>query len=215
MRSEATVFVVDDEPSVLRAIARLLRSSGFNVQTFRSPQEFLDGYDPNGPGCLVLDVAMPGLSGLDLQEALLSRGIELPIVFLTARGDIPMSVEAMKRGAVDFLQKPASGDKLLQAIQAGIDRDVSNRLAKADRSGFEQRLATLTAREKEVFRHIISGKPNKQVAADLGVVEKTIKVHRGRIMTKMKVQSLADLVRVSERVGIKPAAGASRIATPG
>jgi FixJ family two-component response regulator len=184
------------------------------VQTFRSPQEFLDGYDPNGSGCLVLDVAMPGLSGLDLQEALLSRGIELPIVFLTARGDIPMSVEAMKRGAVDFLQKPASGEKLLQAIQAGIDRDVSNRLAKADRSGFEQRLATLTPREKEVFRHIISGKPNKQVAADLGVVEKTIKVHRGRIMTKMNVESLADLVRVSERAGIKPVADASRALHP-
>ena len=121
----------------------------------------------------------------------------------------------MKRGAVDFLQKPVNGEKLLQAVQTGIDRDVSNKLARADRLGIEQKLATLTAREKEVFRHIISGKPNKQVAADLGVVEKTIKVHRGRIMTKMKVQSLADLVRVSERVGIKPAADTSRTATPG
>ena len=215
MRSEATVFVVDDEPSVLKAIARLLRSSGFNVETFRSPQEFLDGYDPNTTGCLVLDVAMPGLSGLDLQEALSLKAIELPIIFLTARGDIPMSVQAMKRGAVDFLQKPVNDEELLEAIQTGIDRDVANRLARADRLGIEQRLATLTAREKEVFRHIISGKPNKQVAADLGVVEKTIKVHRGRIMTKMKVQSLADLVRVSERVGIKPAADTSRTATSG
>jgi FixJ family two-component response regulator len=215
MRSEATVFLVDDEPSVLKAVARLLRSSGFNVETFRSPQEFLDGYDPNTTGCLVLDVAMPGLNGLDLQEALCSKAIELPIIFLTARGDIPMSVKAMKRGAVDFLQKPANDEELLQAIRTGIDRDVANRQVRADRLGIEQRLATLTAREKEVLRHIISGKPNKQVGADLGVVEKTIKVHRGRIMTKMNVRSLAELVRVTERAGIKPPADTSRIAASG
>lgn len=215
MESEATVFLVDDEPSVLKAIARLLRASGFNVETFRSPQEFLDGYDPNTTGCLVLDVAMPGLSGLDLQEALCSKAIELPIIFLTARGDIPMSVQAMKRGAVDFLQKPANDEELLEAIRTGIDRDVANRQVRADRLGIEQRLATLTAREKEVLRYIISGKPNKQVAADLGVVEKTIKVHRGRIMTKMRVRSLADLVRVAERVEIKPLTDTSRIAPSG
>ena len=215
MRSEATVFLVDDEPSVLKAIARLLRSSGFNVETFRSPQEFLDGYDPNTTGCLVLDVAMPGLTGLDLQEALCSKAIELPIIFLTARGDIPMSVKAMKRGAVDFLQKPANDEQLLEAIRTGIDRDVANRQVRADRLEIQQRLATLTAREKEVLRHIISGKPNKQVAADLGVVEKTIKVHRGRIMTKMNVPSLAELVRVTERAGIKPPADTGRTATSG
>ena len=213
MRSEATVFLVDDEPSVQKAIARLLRASGFNVETFRSPQEFLDGYDPNTIGCLVLDVAMPGLSGLDLQEALCSKAIELPIIFLTARGDIPMSVQAMKRGAVDFLQKPANDKELLEAIRIGIDRDVANRQVRADRLGIQQRLATLTPREKEVLRHVISGKPNKQVAADLGVVEKTIKVHRGRIMTKMNVRSLADLVRAAERAEIKPPAETSRIAT--
>ena len=213
MRSEATVFLVDDEPSVLKAIARLLRASGLNVETFLSPQEFLDGYDPNTTGCLVLDVAMPGLNGLDLQEALCSKAIELPIIFLTARGDIPMSVQAMKRGAVDFLQKPANDKELLEAIRIGIDRDLANKQVRADRLGIQQRLATLTAREKEVLRHVISGKPNKQVAAALGVVEKTIKVHRGRIMTKMKVRSLADLVRVAERAEIKPPTDTSRIAT--
>jgi FixJ family two-component response regulator len=206
MSSEVTVFLVDDEPSVLKAIARLVRAAGFKVETFRSPQEFLEGYDPSRTGCLVLDVAMPGLNGLDLQEALCSKAIELPIVFLTARGDIPMSVKAMKRGAVDFLQKPANDEELLKAIQDGIDRDAAARQERGQLLGIQQRLATLTPREKEVFAHIISGKPNKQVAAALGVVEKTIKVHRGRVMTKMKVRSLADLVRVAERAGIKPPA---------
>jgi RNA polymerase sigma factor (sigma-70 family) len=203
--SEPTVFLVDDEPSVLKAIARLLRSSGFNVQTFRSPEEFLSGYDPNTSGCLVLDVAMPGLNGLDLQEALCSEAIDLPIIFLTARGDIPMSVQAMKRGAVDFLQKPANDKELLKAIQDGIDRDTATRQERTDRFRIQQRLATLTPREKEVLAHIISGKPNKEVAADLGIVEKTIKVHRARVMAKMNAQSLVDLVRIAERAGIKPA----------
>jgi FixJ family two-component response regulator len=215
MRSEATVFLVDDEPSVLRAIARLLRSAGFNVETFRSPQEFLDGYDPNTTGCLVLDVAMPGLSGLDLQEALCSKAIELPIIFLTARADIPMSVQAMKRGAVDFLMKPANDEELLEAIRTGIDRDVANRQARADRLGIQERLATLTPREREVLAHVISGKLNKQVAADLGTVEKTIKVHRARVMKKMQVQSLAELVRVAERAGIRTPPNANRTARPG
>jgi FixJ family two-component response regulator len=215
MNSKPTVFLVDDEASVLKALSRLLRSAGLNVETFGSPQEFLDGYDPNTTGCLVLDVAMPGLNGLDLQEALCAKAIELPIIFLTARGDIPMSVQAMKRGAVDFLQKPANDKELLEAIRIGIDRDLSNKLVRADRLRIQQRLATLTAREKEVLRHVISGKPNKQVAADLGVVEKTIKVHRGRIMTKMKVRSLADLVRVAERAEIKPPTDTGRIATSG
>jgi FixJ family two-component response regulator len=205
MSSEPTVFLVDDEPSVLKAIARLLRSSGFNVQAFRSPEEFLSDYDPNTSGCLVLDVAMPGLNGLDLQELLSSKAIDLPIIFLSARGDIPMSVQAMKRGAVDFLEKPANDEELLKAIEAGINRDAASRQERVDRLAILQRLATLTPREKEVLAHIISGKPNKQVAADLGIVEKTIKVHRARVMTKMDAQSLADLVRIAERAGIKPA----------
>ena len=202
MSSEPTVFLVDDEAPVLKAISRLLRSSGFNVETFRSPQEFLDAYDSNTTGCLVLDVAMPGLSGLDLQEALCSKGIELPIIFLTGRGDVPMSVHAMKRGAVDFLLKPVNDKELLKAVRDGIDRERSSRQARAARLEIQERVATLTPRERQVLTYVVSGKLNKQIAADLGTVEKTIKVHRARVMKKMKVQSLAELVRVAEHAGI-------------
>jgi RNA polymerase sigma factor (sigma-70 family) len=205
MNSEPTVFLVDDEASVLRALSRLLRSAGLNVETFGSPQEFLERHDPNAHGCLVLDVAMPGLNGLDLQRFLAAKGTELPVIFLTGQGDIPMSVEAMKQGAVDFLTKPKNDEDLLAAIRAGIDKDRANRQAKAERSRIQQQLATLTPREREVLRYIIAGRLNKQVAADLGIVEKTIKVHRARIMKKMNVQSLAELVRVTEHAGIKPA----------
>lgn len=210
MNPEPTVFLVDDEASVLKALSRLLRSAGLNVEAFRSPQEFLQHHDPHAPGCLVLDVAMPGLNGLDLQRALADRGTELPIIFLTARGDIPMSVQAMKGGAVDFLTKPANDEDLLAAIRAAIDKDRANRQAGAERSRIQQQLATLTPREREVLKHIIAGKLNKQVAADLGIVEKTIKVHRARVMKKMNVRSLAELVRVAEHAGIKPAPGAVR-----
>ena len=210
MSSEPTVFLVDDEPSVVKAISRLLRSSGFKVEAFRSPQDFLDSYDPGTAGCLLLDVAMPGLNGLDLQEALSAKAIELPIIFLTGRGDVPMSVQAMKRGAVDFLLKPANDAELLEAIRIGIERDEANRQARADALGIQQRLATLTTREREVLTHVISGRLNKQVAAELGTVEKTIKVHRAQVMKKMKVRSLAELVRVAERAGIRPLTASAR-----
>jgi RNA polymerase sigma factor (sigma-70 family) len=205
MNPEPTVFLVDDEASVLKALARLLRSAGLNVETFGSPQEFLQHHDPQAHGCLVLDVAMPGLNGLDLQRALAAKGTELPIIFLTGRGDIPMSVEAMKQGAVDFLTKPTNDEDLLAAIRAGIDKDRANRQAGAERTRIQQQLAMLTSREREVLHHIIAGKLNKQVAAELGIVEKTIKVHRARVMKKMNVQSLAELVRVAEHAGIRPA----------
>ena len=208
MNPEPTVFLVDDEASVLKALSRLLRSAGLNVETFRSPQEFLQRHDPHAPGCLVLDVAMPGLNGLDLQRALAAKGTELPIIFLTGRGDIPMSVAAMKQGAVDFLTKPTNDEDLLAAIRAGIKKDRANRHAKAERSRIQQQLATLTPREREVLRYIIAGRPNKQVASDLGIVEKTVKVHRARILKKMKVRSLAELVRMAEHSGIKPASAA-------
>ena len=214
MNPAPTVFLVDDEASVLKALSRLLRSADLNVETFGSPQEFLQRYDPSAPGCLVLDVAMPGLNGLDLQKALAVKGVELPIIFLTGQGDIPMSVEAMKQGAVDFLTKPTNDEDLLAAIRAGIDKDRANRQAGAKRSRIQQQLARLTPREREVLHHIIAGKLNKQVAADLGVVEKTIKVHRARVMKKMNVRSLAELVRVAEHAGIKPAPGASRAVRP-
>jgi FixJ family two-component response regulator len=197
-----TVFIVDDEPAVLKGIARLLRSARLTAATFGSPQEFLERHDPNSPGCLVLDVAMPGLNGLELQQTLIARGHERPIIFLTGHGDIPMSVQAMKRGAVDFLTKPVNDDDLLQAIRAAIEKDRLQRQARAEVAEIQQRLNTLTPREREVMEHVIAGQLNKQTAADLGTVEKTIKVHRARVMEKMKAHSVAELVRLAERAGV-------------
>jgi FixJ family two-component response regulator len=197
----ATVFVVDDDPAVLKSLSRLLRSAGLAVATFSSPRDFLDRHDPNTSGCLVLDMAMPGLNGLELQQALMARGHELAIIFLTGHGDIPMSVKAMKQGAVDFLTKPVDDDDLLKAIRVAIEKDRLQRQEQAEVAEIQQRLATLTPREREVLHHVISGHLNKQTAADLGTVEKTITVHRARIMQKMKVQSVAELVHLTERAG--------------
>jgi len=199
-----TVFVVDDEPSVLKALSRLLRSARLNVATFDSPKEFLERHDPYAPGCLVLDVAMPGLSGLELQKTLAATGAAVPVIFLTGRADVPMSVQAMKRGAVDFLTKPLNDKSLLAAVRGAIEKDHVNRQAQAERSEIQRRLAMLTPREREVMDHIVSGQSNKQIAADLGTVEKTIKVHRARVIEKMKVRSLAELVRLAERAAITP-----------
>jgi FixJ family two-component response regulator len=203
--TEPTVFVVDDDTSVLRSLKRLLVAAGLNVAAFASPREFLERYDPNLAGCLVLDLAMPGLNGLELQQMLAARGSRLPIIFLTGHGDIPTSVQAMKRGAVDFLTKPVDDDELLATIRRAFEKGRALREAHAELAGIEQRLATLTPREREVLRHIISGRLNKQIAADLGTVEKTVKVHRARVMEKMRVRSLAELVRLAERAGIKAA----------
>ncbi|MGZ8238079.1 MAG: response regulator transcription factor [Methylobacter sp.] len=198
-----TVFVIDDDPSVLKALERLLRSSGLNVAMFTSPQEFLEQYEPDLHGCLVLDVAMPCLNGLELQQILAVRDIELPVIFITGHGDIPMSVQAMKQGAVDFLTKPVHDNDLIEAIHAAIEKDRMIRLTSAELAEIRQRLATLTPREREVLGHVVAGRLNKQIAADLGIVEKTIKVHRAHLMTKLKVRSLADLVRLAEHGGIK------------
>ena len=197
-----TVFVVDDDSAVLKSLSRLLRSAGLAVATFSSPRDFLDRHDPDAPGCLVLDVAMPGLNGLELQQTLMARGHELATIFLTGHGDIPMSVKAMKHGAVDFLTKPVNDDDLLKAVRVAIEKDCLQRQARAEVAEIQQRLATLTPREREVLEHVISGHLNKQTAADLGTVEKTIKVHRARVMEKMQVQSVAELVRLAERAGI-------------
>ncbi len=197
-----TVFVVDDDPAVLKSLSRLLRSAGLTVATFSSPREFLDRHDPNAPGCLVLDVAMPGLNGLELQQTLLARGHELAIIFLTGHGDIPMSVKAIQHGAVDFLTKPVNDDDLLEAVRVAIEKDRHQRQTRAEVAEIQQRLATLTPREREVLEHVVSGHLNKQTAADLGTVEKTIKVHRARMMEKMKVHSVAELVRLAGRVGV-------------
>jgi FixJ family two-component response regulator len=200
--SQPTVFVVDDESAVLKAISRLLKSAGLNVETFESPLQFLERHDANAAGCLVLDVTMPGLNGLELQKALVDRGSGLPIIFLTGRGDIPMSVQAMKHGAMDFLTKPVNDKDLIDAVNRAIEKERISRQERIELAEVRERLATLTPREREVLAHVASGKLNKQVASDLGTVEKTIKVHRARIMEKMKVTSFAELVRAVERAGM-------------
>lgn len=197
-----TVFVVDDDPAVLKSLSRLLRSAQLTCAAFSSPREFLDRRDPNAPGCLVLDVAMPGLNGLELQQALITNGHELPIIFLTGHGDIPMSVQAMKRGAVDFLTKPVNDETLLATVRTAIEKDRIQRQQRAEIADIQQCLATLTPREREVLEHVIAGQLNKQTAAALGTVEKTIKVHRARVMEKMKVHSVAELVHLTEKVGL-------------
>ena len=200
--SPATVFLVDDDPSVLRAIGRLVRSAGWNVATFGSAQEFLDRPNPDAPGCLVLDLSMPGLNGLELQQALARAGHRLPIIFLTGHGDIPMSVRAMKSGAMDFLSKPCVDEELLSAIRLALSRDQQLRRERAEVQALAERIATLTPREHEVMLGVVAGQLNKQIAADLGTVEKTIKVHRARVMEKLRVTSVADLVRLTERAGV-------------
>jgi len=196
------VHVVDDEPALRKALARLLRAEGFVVQTHASAAEFLASWHPGEPACLVLDVAMPGMDGLELQARLARDGILLPVVFLTAHGDIPMSVRAIRAGAVDFLTKPVDDTALLRAVRAALDQAVALTATRTEAAAWRDRLRSLTPREHEVMAGVIGGKLNKQIAADLGVQEQTIKVHRGRVMEKMGVTSLADLVRSAERWGL-------------
>ncbi len=198
-----TVFVVDDYAPVRSAVSRLLRAAGFAVAAFASPAKFLAQYDPHTPGCLVLDLDMPAVHGLELQRILATKGSVLPIIFLTGHGDIPKSVQAMKRGASDFLTKPVNDKDLLAAVRAAIERDALARREQAKLSQICARLDTLTPREREVLQHVVAGRLNKQIAGDLGVAEATIKMHRARVMAKMKVQAVADLVRLAERCGIK------------
>jgi RNA polymerase sigma factor (sigma-70 family) len=198
-----TVFVVDDYAPVRSAVSRLLRAAGFAVAAFASPEKFLAQYDPHTPGCLVLDLDMPAVHGLELQRILATKGSVLPIIFLTGHGDIPESVQAMKRGASDFLTKPVNDKDLLAAVRVAIERDALARREQAKRSEICARLDTLTPREREVLEHVVAGKLNKQIARDLGVTEGTIKMHRARVMAKMKVQAVADLVRLAERCGIR------------
>jgi FixJ family two-component response regulator len=197
-----TIFIVDDDPAVLISLTRLMRSAGWNAVSFTSPQEFLEQHDPQAPGCLLLDIAMPGLNGLQLQEALMKLGSTIPIIFLTGHGNVPDSVKAMKGGAVDFLSKPVNEKDLFEAIHVAIEKDAIARQTRAELDEIRERLNTLTPREREVLTHVVSGQLNKQIAYDLGTVEKTIKVHRARVMEKMKVNSVADLVRLYERAGI-------------
>ena len=202
------VYVVDDDPDVLKAIERLLESEGLEVSPFSSPREFLERHDRNASGCLVLDLAMPGLSGLELQATLERQASHLPIIFLTGRGDIATSVKAMKHGAVDFLTKPVGDALLIATIRDALAKDRAHRSARADRDRIAKRLATLTERERQVLEQIVAGKLNKEIAAELGTAEKTIKFHRANLMRKMGVRVVADLVKLAERAGVGRAPGA-------
>ncbi|HZA95082.1 MAG TPA: response regulator [Burkholderiaceae bacterium] len=194
-----TVFIVDDDAAVLNAFSRLLRVSGYAVRTFASAQSLLDHGTTDLPGCLVLDVAMPGLNGLELQQALIATHGDRPTIFVSGASDVPTSVQAMKLGAVDFLTKPVDDEVLLSAIRVAIDKDQQLRAARTELKVFLDRFATLTQREREVLHEVVAGRLNKQIAGDLGIVEKTIKVHRHRVMGKMQASSLAELVRMTER----------------
>ena len=194
-----TIFVVEDDAAVARAIARLLRADGWQVKTFGSAEAFLAARDPSASGCLVLDVNLPGLDGLALQQRLHDAGEALPIVFLTGHGDIPMSVRAIKAGAADFLTKPVEGEALNGAILAAIEQHASQRRNRADDGAIRRRLEALTPREREVLAAVVDGKLNKQIAFDLGIVEQTVKYHRARIMERMQVKSVAELMHIVAR----------------
>jgi RNA polymerase sigma factor (sigma-70 family) len=199
---ESAVFVVDDDASVRRAIKRLISSVGPRVEVFGSAQEFLAATVPDVPSCLVVDIRLPGISGLDFQRRLTESNIHIPIVFITAHGDIPMTVRAMKAGAVEFLTKPFRDQDLLDAIQLALSKDRSRRQHEAELSGLRERFASLTPREREVVRMVVSGMLNKQIAAEVGSTENTVKVHRSRAMEKMQAESLADLVKMIERLKV-------------
>ena len=194
---------MDDEPVVRKSIARLLRLSGFEAVSFESADDFLRGVVPEAEGCAILDIAMPGLDGLALQQALIDRGIALPILFLTGHGDVPGTVRAMKAGASDFLTKPVEDATLIAAVHAALERGRAAREARQDHASIRARLELLTPREREVLEYVVAGRLNKQIGGELGITEATVKVHRGRVMEKMRVTSLAELVHLADRIGLK------------
>ena len=196
-----TVFIVDDDASVRTSLARLMRSAELHAETFASAEEFLEREHPDGPGCMVLDISMPGSSGLDLQQDMAAADIDLPIVFLTGHGNVTSSVQALKGGAVDFFEKPVDDDRLLSAIKDAVEQSIRTQIARTKSSEIRRRVARLTRRELQVFRLVVQGKLNKQIAAELEMSEKTVKVHRARIMRKMEADSLAELVLLAKRVG--------------
>jgi FixJ family two-component response regulator len=199
---DVVIAIVDDDPSVREGLSSLLRSAGLRVETFASAQEFLARPGSEAPSCLVLDLQLPGLSGLDLQKRMAEVELEIPIVFLTGHGNIPASVQAMKAGAVEFLTKPFDDQKLLNAIDEAVERDRHIRQQKAEMRELQDRYESLTAREQEVMRLVVAGLLNKQIAGELNITEFTVKIHRGRVMRKMDADSLADLVRMAENLGI-------------
>jgi FixJ family two-component response regulator len=195
-----TVLIVDDDPAIRRAVARLVRAAGYDVQTFSSPVSFLRQQLPAGPACVLLDMQMEGMTGLDVQDALARNERHVPIVFLSGHGTISSATASIKHGADDFLEKPIQPDQLIRAIERAVRRDASQSTARAEREELDRRYHTLTARERDVMQLIVTGLLNKQAAAELGISEKTIKVHRARVMDKMRAPSLASLVRMSEQV---------------
>lgn len=196
------VFVIDDDPSVRKALGRLIRSVGLDVEIFASGRDWLERPLPDGPACLVLDVRLPGSSGLELQQELARLGRDLPIVFITGHGTVPLGVRAMKAGAVDFLEKPFGDQELLDSVHQAIDRDRRARTEHAERAAIQRRVHSLTPREREVLSLLVTGLLNKQIGSELGATEKTIKVHRARVMAKMQAGSVAELVRLTQKVGI-------------
>jgi FixJ family two-component response regulator len=204
--STSTIYVVDDDPSVRKGLRRLLKSAGYGVETFTSAEDFLAlDKGGNGPACLILDLQMSGMNGLALQEELTSQNRIMPIIFVTAHGDIPLSVKAIKNGAVDFLSKPFDDEKLFDAVEEALIKAAKARAVLEEKEGIRQRLDTLTPREYEILTYVIAGLLNKQTAYTLEISEKTIKVHRARIMEKMGVDSVAQLVRLTEKIGVQPA----------
>ena len=202
MTSRARILLVDDDPSVRRALARLLGAAGYKVEVFSSAEEFLERRIENEDACLVLDVRMPGLDGMQLQRRLTEEDTSIPIIFITGHGDIPMSVRAMKAGAVDFLAKPFESDALLAAVESAISRGHEEQKLRRERKAIQRLVESLTTREHEVMLYVITGMLNKQIAFQLGISEKTIKVHRARVMEKMRAGSVAELVRLTEKAGL-------------
>jgi FixJ family two-component response regulator len=200
MTADAVVYVVDDDESVRRSLARLVRWAGLEVETFPSASAFLERKVSHGPSCLVLDIRLPGRSGLELQDVLGEAQRTMPIIFITGHGTVPTSVDAMKKGAVDFLLKPFNNRELLEAIQRALARSRAELVENAERAGIQRRIESLTPREREVLGLVVTGIPNKQIAASLGAAERTIKIHRARVMSKMQARSVAELVRMTQRV---------------
>jgi FixJ family two-component response regulator len=204
MEPRPTVLIIDDDESVREAIRSLVRSVGLQAEGFESPHEFLRRGPPAGPSCLVLDVSLPGLSGLDFQEELTRAHVEIPIIFITGHGDIPMSVRAMKAGAVEFLTKPFRDHELLDAVQQALERDRARHQRASEIAILQERFRTLSERERQVMRLVVAGRPNDEIAAQLGTAEITVKVQRGQVMRKMQAESVSDLVSMAERLAVKP-----------